>query len=263
MELEFSNKTTSEYESEIRTPGHILPNDSSWSIFGIYTGIKDFYYGKIDPILLRARQGCVKKDGIEKIGVKLTEKRFLNASRYTTLENETPFKNFEDLLKILRYVTSSEHPTTIVTGSRITYGSDLPKYRGVLISHDSVDGLGDFTEVEIMTKTKSQVPRAISKIKSVMEEMGILKEQFDQRTYPEMQVEKTISSFLKDQTGTILPYKVASEFGCNPHRVENICGQMGLPYQQPTNPAQLPLSPPSIGGNLDIVEMISDMQKEI
>lgn len=61
---------------------------------------------------------------------------------------------------------------------------------GITFCFDEIYKLGDFTELEILVKTKEEVPKAKEKIYGIANTLGINKSDLTTKNYPDMMIER-------------------------------------------------------------------------
>lgn len=72
-----------------------------------------------------------------------------------------------------------------INGKRKVYKMD-----DVIISVDHVDGLGDWTEVEIDVDNKADIPTARKKVRQLLTAMGVKPDDITSKTYEDMIIER-------------------------------------------------------------------------
>ncbi|MCD6373501.1 MAG: class IV adenylate cyclase [Thermococcus sp.] len=100
----------------------------------------------------------------------------------TREEIEVPISDPDEHVMILEKLGFKE--VLVVSKVREKYYVE----KGIVITLDTVEGLGDFVEIEAIVEDERLVPQTVEKLKAILEELGV--KRFERRSYLELMLEK-------------------------------------------------------------------------
>jgi hypothetical protein len=213
------------FEVERRVQLH-RPMPDGFSRLKEYLLIEDIYF-TIDPIK-RVRYAEIawemkdgveidymKKDGKPKCLGKVTSKKGVSGE---VAEYETVVGDPRLLAQIW-----GDPEVLVVTGSRTAYSNG-----NIIITHDKVHRLGDFTEFEIIAETDEQREEASKEVERFVSSLGILKSEY-KRPYPHQILQLEILNDVHRTAVTRKKHSVpkwASFYKCSPKITRELCEEL-------------------------------------
>jgi predicted adenylyl cyclase CyaB len=159
-----------------------------------FSKIRDVYFQFPDP-MVRVRSASMIYPHQKSLGAVCMKTR-----EGEILELESDVEKPEVMEQI--FYRNFGKPKVVVSGKRKEYKLDLGTMNvgsGIAtINIDDVEGLGTYTEVEVMADSKGKIDEARGQVNRIFDLMGVKVSQLEEKTYAEMLYKKKKSNVQKN-----------------------------------------------------------------